>query len=122
MSAELRTRRGEIDAFDTKDGSSIRELMHPRAHGCEAQSLAEATVKPQARTALHRHRTSEELYHVVDGVGLMTLGEREFEVRAGDTVCIRPGTAHRIVNLGRGPLRLLCCCAPAYRDDDTELL
>jgi mannose-6-phosphate isomerase-like protein (cupin superfamily) len=43
-------------------------------------------------------------------------------VRTGDTVCIPPGTPHRIRNTGAGPLRILCCCSPAYSHDDTELV
>ena len=42
--------------FETKDGSQIRELMHPAVHGNAAQSLAEARIDPGRRTALHRHR------------------------------------------------------------------
>jgi mannose-6-phosphate isomerase-like protein (cupin superfamily) len=45
-----------------------------------------------------------------------------FDVRAGDTVCIPPGTPHRIRNAGAAPLRSLCACRPAYPHDDTELL
>lgn len=111
-----------VAPYVTKDGSEIRELMHPAVHGNRAQSLAEATVPPGAATLLHRHRVTEELYHVTAGVGLMTLGERVFEVRAGDTVCIPPGTPHRIRNVGVGPLTILCACSPAYSHDDTELI
>jgi len=122
MSSIVHTRYAAVGAFPPTDGSAVRELMHPRSHACRNQSLAHATVEPGARTALHRHHATEELYHIVAGIGLMTLGVRELEVRAGDTICIAPGTPHRIANVGPDPLRLLCCCAPAYRDDDTELL
>jgi len=60
--------------FVTKDGSEIRELMHPAVHGNRAQSLAEATVPPGCETLLHRHRVTEELYHVTAGAGVLTLG------------------------------------------------
>ena len=118
----MTSRYAAIAPYLTKDGSEIRELMHPSVHGNRAQSLAEATVPPGAETLLHRHRLTEELYHVTAGTGLMTLGERTFEVRAGDTVCIPPGTPHRIRSIGGEPLRILCCCSPAYSHDDTELL
>jgi mannose-6-phosphate isomerase-like protein (cupin superfamily) len=96
--------------------------MHPSIHGNRAQSLAEATVPPGAATTLHRHRVSEELYYFIRGLGLMTLGTETFAVNAGDTVCIPPGTPHRVRNTGDGPLTILCSCAPAYSHDDTELL
>jgi len=96
--------------------------MHPSEHDNRNQSLAEAIVSPGQTTALHRHRWSEELYHITAGRGRMTLGNRNFEVGPGDTVCIPPGTAHCIENTGTGPLRILCCCAPPYSHNDTELL
>ncbi|MBS1213677.1 MAG: hypothetical protein H6R26_2294, partial [Proteobacteria bacterium] len=49
--------------YRTKDGSEIRELMHPVNHGNRSQSLAEATVERGCKTALHRHLATEELYH-----------------------------------------------------------
>lgn len=108
--------------YITKDGSEIRELMHPAVHGNKAQSLAEATVPTGGITTLHRHAKTEELYHITAGRGLMTLGETQFEVSEGDTVSIPPGTAHKIENQGSEPLKILCCCSPAYSHDDTELL
>ncbi|WP_028587779.1 cupin domain-containing protein [Desulfocurvus vexinensis] len=118
----MKTSYALVPPYVTKDGSVIRELMHPAVHGNAAQSLAEATVEPASATALHRHPATEELYHVLEGTGAMTLGGETFAVGPGDTVCIPPGTAHRIANTGPGPLRVLCCCVPAYAHDDTELL
>lgn len=117
-----RTRYAEIPAYITRDGSEIRELMHPAVHGNRLQSLAEATVAPGCRTLLHRHARTEELYHVTGGRGLMTLGKERFEVGAGDTVHIAPGTPHCIEGLGAEPLTILCCCTPPYSHEDTELL
>lgn len=112
----------DVPAYLTKDGSEIRELMHPAVHGNGRQSLAEATVAPGRRTRRHRHAVSEELYHVTAGAGFMTLGDERFRVTVGDTVLIPPGIAHCIEATGTEPLRVLCCCSPAYSHDDTELL
>jgi len=116
----------DITAFVTRDGSVIRELLHPAQHAAslaaDRQSLAEAVVAPGQSTKLHRHHRSEELYHITAGHGLMTLSADTFEVSVGDTVCIPPGTPHRIENVGDVELKILCCCAPAYAHDDTELL
>jgi mannose-6-phosphate isomerase-like protein (cupin superfamily) len=117
-----RSRRAAVVAYITRDGSEIRELMHPAVHGNKSQSLAEATVLPGQTTALHRHLRSEELYHVTSGQGVMRLGDEEFTIAAGDTVCIPPGAAHAVSNSGDELLHILCCCAPPYSHDDTELL
>lgn len=127
MKDALKSRYADVDAYVTRDGSLIRELMHPGASpgmalGVKNQSLAEATVPAGMTTKLHRHRVTEELYYIVSGSGLMTLGEKQFEVNEGDTVCIEPGTRHCIKNTGNDDLTILCCCSPAYRHEDTEIL
>ena len=70
-----------VPAYRTKDGSEIRELMHPAVHGNRAQSLAEATVPAGSRTLLHRHHSSEEVYHITAGRGRMTLGPALRKIR-----------------------------------------
>lgn len=118
----MRQAYADVSAYVTRDGSEIRELMHPAVHGNRQQSLAEAIVQPGQTTLLHIHQHTEELYHVLAGHGRMRLGTEDFEVTAGDTVCIPPGTPHNITSLGAEPLRFLCCCAPAYSHADTFLL
>ena len=118
----FKTAYKEIQPYTTKDGSIIRELMHPEVQGNSNQSLAEATIAPGTATTLHRHHISEEIYHFTGGKGQMTLGGETFEVARGDTVCIPPGTLHQLKNGGKEPLKVLCCCAPAYSHDDTELV
>jgi mannose-6-phosphate isomerase-like protein (cupin superfamily) len=118
----VKTEYHKIRPYTTKDGSLIRELMHPAVHGNVNQSLAEATIPPGSTTLLHQHHLSEEIYHITAGRGEMTLGLDKFRVAAGDTVCILPRTPHKIQNTGKGPLKLLCCCSPPYTHEDTQLV
>jgi mannose-6-phosphate isomerase-like protein (cupin superfamily) len=111
----------QLEAFTTLDGSQIRELAGPAWTHARNQSLAEATVPPGGETAEHYHPRTEELYYFVAGAGRMRLGDDEAEIRAGDCVVIAPGTRHKLWNPGAGELVLLCCCAPAYSDDDTVM-
>lgn len=115
------TKRDAVPAYVTKDGSEIRELMHPAVHGNRNQSLAEATVPPGTNTFAHVHAVSEELYHVVSGQGMMRLGDETFPIAPGETVHIPPGTIHALENTGAVPLVVLCCCSPAYSHEDTLL-
>jgi len=111
----------QLESFITLDGSSIRELAGPAWTPVRNQSLAEATVPPGGETAEHYHSRTEELYYFVAGAGRMRLGEQEDEVGTGDCVVIPPGTPHKLWNPGPESLVLLCCCAPAYSDDDTVM-
>ena len=118
----MRTEYERIRPYATKDGSLVRELMHPKVHGNIRQSLAEAIVQVGAETLPHRHLVSEEIYHITEGAGMMTLGKEQFEIKKGDTVCILPGTPHRVKNTSSIPLKILCCCSPAYSHEDSELV
>lgn len=118
----MKTRYADIPSYVTKDGSEIRELMHPSVHGNRRQSLAEATLPAGTATQLHCHHVTEELYHVTAGCGRMTLGDAQFDIAVGDTVRIDPGMPHCVAALGPGSLRMLCCCSPPYSHEDTELL
>jgi mannose-6-phosphate isomerase-like protein (cupin superfamily) len=111
----------EAQAFVTLDGSTIRELAGRVSLPAEKQSLAEATVPPGGATAEHFHRESEELYFFTSGTGRLRVGDEQRDVCAGECVVIPSGAIHKLVNTGDDPLRLLCCCAPAYSDDDTVL-
>ena len=118
----MKTSRDEISPYITKDGSEIRELLHPAHHGARNQSLAEALVPAGCTTLLHRHEVTEEIYHVTGGTGIMTLGAKKFLIGPGDSVLILPGTPHCVANTGEAALVILCCCAPAYSHEDTVLL
>lgn len=118
----IKTTYQDAEAFTTKDGSTIRELMHPQHHAAQNQSLAEAIVPAGTTTFLHKHQETEEFYHILEGEGEMVLGDDKFIVTVGDTVCIRPNTPHQITGLGNKDLRFLCSCSPAYSHEDTELL
>lgn len=107
------TNRDAVRPFETKDGSTIRELMH-----ATNQSLAEATLAPGQSTQRHYHAVSEELYSVLEGGGVIEIDGDELELGPGDTVLIPPHAWHRIVAGPQGT-RFLCCCAPPYSHADT---
>jgi mannose-6-phosphate isomerase-like protein (cupin superfamily) len=116
------SRLAELNPFITADGSQIREIVGPSWTDARNQSLAEATINSGEETLEHYHPSSEELYYFVAGTGRMRLGDTdESEVVAGDCVVIPPGTPHKLWNTGTDPLVLLCCCSPAYSDDDTVM-
>lgn len=112
----------QVEAFITKDGSEIRELLAHRNSAIRNQSLAEARLPAGAATTPHYHPLTEEIYYILVGEGRMQIGSEVQSVRPGDAIAIPPGLAHQITNTGNETLTFLCCCAPAYEHDDTVLL
>jgi mannose-6-phosphate isomerase-like protein (cupin superfamily) len=108
-----------VPSFITKDGSEIRELLAHRNSIIRRQSLAEARLPAGASTQEHYHIKTEEIYYLTHGAGRIRIEGETREVKAGDAIAIPPGCKHKLWNTGTGPLRLLCCCAPAYEHEDT---
>ena len=105
--------------FTTKDGSEIRELLAHRNSALRHQSLAEARLSVGGATQEHYHPRTEEIYYLTHGTGKIRIENETHEVQAGDAIAIPPGKRHKLWNTGTEPLRLLCCCAPAYEHADT---
>ncbi len=104
------------------DGSTIREIANPRNSTVRGQSLAQATLAPGQSTTRHFHPRAEEIYFLLSGDGQMSIEDEQFEVGAGDAIPILPGKNHKIWNTSDSQdLVFLCCCAPAYSDEDTVL-
>ena len=111
----------EVNAFITKDGSQIRELLAHRNSAIRNQSLAEARLPVGASTQEHFHPKAEEIYYITHGTGRMRIEGEQREVKVGDAIAIPPGKRHKLWNTGDDVLRLLCCCAPGYEHDDTVI-
>jgi len=114
-------RRNKSTPFITKDGSEIRAILDRTNAPVRNQSLAEATLPPGGATEGHRHPSTEEFYYVLSGRGSITVEDETQELATSEGVLIPPGSYHRLVNTGRGPLVFLCCCSPPYSDDDTVM-
>lgn len=111
-----------INEYITKDGSEIRELIHPLIHGNTGASIAEAIIKAGMKTHDHYHRKSEEIYLVMAGKGIMKRDEEVFAIEKGVSVVLMPGVVHSVENTGQDNLVIICVCTPAYGHEDTILV
>jgi mannose-6-phosphate isomerase-like protein (cupin superfamily) len=111
----------EVPSFITKDGSEIRELLAYRNSAIRNQSLAEARLPVGGSTQEHYHPKAEEIYFITAGTGRIRIEGEVREVRVGDAIAIPPGQRHKLWNTGSEVLKLLCCCAPCYENDDTVM-
>ncbi|HYX95368.1 MAG TPA: cupin domain-containing protein [Geodermatophilus sp.] len=71
---------------------------------------------PGGWLGLHRH-TQAEVYHLVEGSGVVVLDGGEHSVAAGSAVFIPGNAEHGIRNTGDGPLRFVYAFATDSIDD-----
>jgi mannose-6-phosphate isomerase-like protein (cupin superfamily) len=117
----LKKELGECREITAGDSCLLREILHPDRDHRIRYSLARAVVKPGQTTLLHSMRTSE-VYHVLEGEGVMRVGEETAGVRPGTTVYIPPHSPQCISNTGRTDLVFVCIVDPAWRKKDEAIL
>ena len=86
-------------------------------------SIAKARVEPGVTTAWHRLSDITEFYYILQGKGLMEIGEEAgFEVGIDDIVQIPSDQPQRIQNIGDQDLIFLAICNPPFSDKNYEEL
>jgi mannose-6-phosphate isomerase-like protein (cupin superfamily) len=68
--------------------------------------------QPMARVELHKHRVQEQIYHVLEGEGLMEIAGKKQIVRRHDVIFLPPGIEHAIENTGVEDLVFLVVTSP----------
>jgi len=68
--------------------------------------------QPMAYVAPHTHKVQEQVYHVLDGEGLMEIGAERRVVRRHDVIYLPPGVEHSIQNSGLSDLVFLVVTSP----------
>ena len=75
-------------------------------------------VKPGGRLSLQKHFHRSEHWTVVSGTAIVTLGEKEFALRANESVYIPMGELHRLQNAGKLPLTIIETQIGEYLGED----
>jgi len=109
------------EPYTTLDGSWVRELVRPERGGSRNVSVAEAVIEPGQRTRRHSHGVSDEVYYILSGEGVVTLGANTYAVEPGSCLLLPAGTVHSARCDGPEALRILCLCAPPYTHEQTVL-
>jgi mannose-6-phosphate isomerase-like protein (cupin superfamily) len=110
--------RKRASVINTPHGSELRPLIDRTSSGITQCSLAEEILPPGAAVTPHHHREIEEIYYIVSGRGLMTVGDETREVEAGDAVYVPRGLRHTLRNTGSEPIKLILVCGPAFFYED----
>lgn len=110
--------RRDSKVIHTPHRSEIRPLMDRTTSLINQCSLAEELLPPGATVPPHHHEVLEEVYYILEGNGLMTVGEDQREVGAGDAVYIPRQHRHTLTNTGSTPMRILLVCGPAFFYED----
>src|SRR5262245_65526182 len=92
--------RNQANIVRTPHNSEIRPLIDRTTSPITQCSLAEEMLSPGCAVTPHHHRDLEEIYYIVSGEGLMTVGESTRQVGAGEAVYVPRGQRHSLETTG----------------------
>lgn len=118
-----------------RNGASIRNIAellwktYPAHHDAHSKMLVGPDITPGSRfdfrissyqprgyVEAHTHKVQEQIYHVLDGEGLMEIDGERIVVRQHDCIHLPPGVEHAIYNTGLRDLVFFVITTPP-RDD-----
>lgn len=93
-------------------GALSKPLVRPETCGARRVDYRISCYQPMAYVQEHVHAVQEQVYHVLEGEGLLTLDGRRVLMRRHDYVFIPPGVRHAFTNNGTVPLVFLVVTTP----------
>lgn len=95
------------------EGITSYLLASPRTSTAEFLTTTLAVIQPGGAQRVHSHR-AEQVYFILEGSGLMFVGEETQRVGPGDCIFIPSWQPHGLQNDGTVTLRYVSAAAPAY--------
>ena len=99
-------------------GALSKPLVMPETAGARHIDYRISMYQPMAHVERHSHKVQEQVYHVLEGEGLMEIDGKNHVVRKHDYVFLPPGVPHAISNTGVADLVFLVVTSPV--SDDVE--
>ena len=87
-------------------------LVRPETMGSRRLDYRISCYQPKAYVEPHAHKVQEQVYHVLEGEGLMEIAGERRVVRRHDVIFLPPGVEHAIYNTGLVDLTFLVITAP----------
>lgn len=87
----------------------INDIIIDRAQSSYSEAFM-VIIEPQKAPPFHKHDDTEQVFYVIDGTGVLTIGDNkdQYQVKPGDVVRIPVSTFHSIEADKEKTLRYLC--------------
>ena len=97
-------------------GALSKPLVMPETAGSTHIDYRISMYQPKAYVEKHSHKVQEQVYHVIEGEGLMHIDGKDHLVRRHDFIYLPPGCVHSIENTGTSDLVFLVVTSPVTDD------
>jgi len=93
-------------------GALSKPLVMPETMKSKHLDYRISMYQPMAYVEKHSHKVQEQVYHVLEGEGLMEVGDKTHVVRKHDVIYLPPGVEHSINNTGVADLVFIVATSP----------
>lgn len=93
-------------------GALSKPLVMPETLHSKHLDYRISMYQPMAHVARHTHKEQEQVYHVLEGEGLMEIAGQAQIVRKHDVIYLPPGVEHMISNTGLTDLVFIVVTSP----------
>src|ERR1700751_6080574 len=97
-------------------GALSKPLVMPESAASRLIDYRISMYQPMAYVARHKHKVQEQVYHVLEGEGLMEIAGKNHVVRKHDVIFLPPDVEHAIANTGLVDLVFLVIPSPVSDD------
>jgi mannose-6-phosphate isomerase-like protein (cupin superfamily) len=97
-------------------GALSKPLVMPETMQSKHLDYRISMYQPMAYVEKHSHKVQEQVYHVLEGEGLMEVGDKTHVVRKHDVIYLPPGVEHSINNTGVVDLVFIVATSPVTDD------
>jgi mannose-6-phosphate isomerase-like protein (cupin superfamily) len=99
------------------NGAYSKMLVTPANAATKHFDYRISSYQPKAHVQAHRHKIQEQIYHVLDGEGLMEIDGVRRVVKKQDVIFIPPGAEHALYNTGFTDLTFIVVTSPPHDAD-----
>jgi mannose-6-phosphate isomerase-like protein (cupin superfamily) len=93
-------------------GALSKPLVMPETLKSKHLDYRISMYQPMAYVARHSHKQQEQVYHILEGEGLMEVDGKAQVVRRHDVIYLPPGVEHAISNTGLTDLVFIVATSP----------
>ncbi|WP_336518156.1 cupin domain-containing protein [Pollutibacter soli] len=92
----------EGEKIRIRDGTAIVRIKIAKAQGSQSICFLSESVRPGDGAPVHKHMNEDEFLFFHKGSGIVTLGEKQYEVSEGAVILIPKGVWHGWQNISNG--------------------
>jgi mannose-6-phosphate isomerase-like protein (cupin superfamily) len=106
-------RREQAPRYTRDEGITSYLLVSPRTSDAEHLTTTLVEIEAGGEQRVHSH-LPEQIYFIMLGSGVMSVGEETRTVTEGDCILVPSGAPHGLRNSGTGVLRYFSAAAPSF--------